>query len=52
LIVFIDDATSRLTALHFSPTETMKAYLIALKQHVLAHGAPLAEPAGKIWTTR
>jgi transposase len=42
LIVFIDDATSRLTALHFSPTETMKAYLIALKQHVLAHGAPLA----------
>lgn len=42
LIVFIDDATSRLLALHFSPTETAKAYLTALKQYVLTHGIPLA----------
>ena len=27
LIVFIDDATSRLTALHFAPVESGKAYL-------------------------
>ncbi len=42
LIVFIDDATSRLTALQFAPAETTKAYLEALRAHVLAHGRPLA----------
>lgn len=42
LIVFIDDATSRLTALHFAPSETTRAYLAALRSHVLAHGRPLA----------
>ena len=42
LIVFIDDATSRLTALQFAPAETTKAYLSALRAHVLAHGVPLA----------
>ena len=42
LIVFIDDATSRLTGLHFAPAETTRAYLVALKSHVLAHGCPLA----------
>ena len=42
LIVFIDDATSRLTALHFAPTETTKAYIFALRTHILSHGAPLA----------
>ena len=42
LIVFIDDATSRLIALHFSLTETTRAYLTALRQYVLAHGMPLA----------
>lgn len=42
LIVFIDDATGRLTALRFAPAETTRAYLLALREHVLAHGAPLA----------
>jgi transposase len=42
LIVFIDDATSRLTALRFAPTETTRAYLEALRSHVLAYGCPLA----------
>src|SRR5271157_4426048 len=42
LIVFIDDATSRLTALHFAPSETTRAYLATLRSHVLAHGCPLA----------
>ena len=42
LTVFIDDATSRLVALHFSPTETTAAYLTALKSYVLAQGIPLA----------
>ena len=42
LIVFIDDATGRLTRLQFAPAETTKAYLQALEAHVLAHGLPLA----------
>ena len=42
LTVFIDDATSRLMALHFSETETTEAYVTALKSYVLAHGMPLA----------
>ena len=42
LIVFIDDATSRLLALLFVPSETTEAYLTALKGYVLLHGIPLA----------
>jgi transposase len=42
LIVFIDDATGRLTALRFAPSETRRAYLEALRSHVLEHGCPLA----------
>ena len=42
LIVFIDDATGRLSALRFAPAETTRAYLEALKAHILAHGCPLA----------
>jgi transposase len=42
LIVFIDDATSRLTALRFAPAETTRAYLETLRSHVLEHGLPLA----------
>jgi len=42
LIVFIDDATGRLTPLRFAPVETGRAYLEALRDHVLAHGCPLA----------
>ena len=47
LIVFIDDATSRLTALHFAPVETAQAYLEALRSHVLEHGRPLAFYSGR-----
>jgi transposase len=42
LIVFIDDATGRLTSLRFVPAETTRAYLETLRAHVLAHGVPLA----------
>ena len=42
LIVFIDDATGRLTALRFAPVESGKAYLDALRDQVLTHGCPLA----------
>jgi transposase len=42
LIVFIDDATSRLTALHFAPVESGEAYLAALREQILTHGRPLA----------
>jgi transposase len=42
LIVFVDDATSRLIALHFAPAECTAAYLDALRDQVLVHGRPLA----------
>jgi hypothetical protein len=42
LIVFIDDATGRLTALRFVPAETTRGYLEALRGHILEHGRPLA----------
>jgi hypothetical protein len=42
LIVFIDDATNRLTALRFVPVESSQAYLAMLREHVLRHGTPLA----------
>ena len=42
LIVFIDDATSKLTALHFSPTETTQAYMEVTKAHLTRYGRPAA----------
>ncbi len=42
LIVFIDDATGRLTTLHMAKAETTQAYTIALRRHLLAYGRPLA----------
>jgi transposase len=42
LIVFIDDATSRLTGLRFVPAETTRGYLETLRSHILEHGSPLA----------
>lgn len=42
LIVFIDDATGRLTGLRFVPAETTRAYIETLRDHVLSHGVPLA----------
>lgn len=42
LIVFIDDATGRLTALRFAPAETTRAYVETLRDHVVSHGLPLA----------
>jgi hypothetical protein len=41
LIVFIDDATGRLTALRFAPVESGQAYLEALRHQVLRLGRPL-----------
>ena len=42
LLVFIDDATGRLTQLRFAPTETTLGYMRVLHDHILAHGAPVA----------
>ena len=42
LLVFIDDATGRLTQLRFTPTETTLGYLRVLHDHILAHGVPAA----------
>jgi transposase len=42
LLVFIDDATGRLTGLLFAQAETTRGYLELLRSHILAHGVPLA----------
>ena len=40
LLVFIDDATGRLTQLRFTPTETTLGYMRVLHDHIRAHGVP------------
>jgi len=42
LLVFIDDATGRLTQLRFTPTETTLGYMRVLHDHIQAHGVPAA----------
>ena len=42
LLVFIDDATGKLTQLRFMPTETTLGYMQVLHDHILAHGVPVA----------
>jgi len=42
LLVFIDDATGRLTQLRFTPTETTLGYMRVLHEHIQAHGVPAA----------
>ena len=42
LIVFIDDATSRLLYLRFVPAETTQAYMEALGTYLSAYGRPVA----------
>lgn len=40
--VMIDDATSMITALYFSETETLNAYFFAFEEHLKQYGRPLA----------
>jgi hypothetical protein len=40
LLVFIDDATSKVTALHFCEQETLKDYFRALDYHLKEYGLP------------
>ena len=42
LLVFIDDATGRLTQLRFEPAETTLGYMRVLHDHILGHGVPVA----------
>jgi transposase len=42
LLVDVDDATSRLLALHFAPQETTDAYFMLVRAHIRSHGVPLA----------
>lgn len=41
LIVFIDDATSKLVALHFVEAECTQGYFDAIRKHIEKHGRPL-----------
>ncbi len=38
LLVFIDDATGKLTSMHLSQEETLEAYFTTLKQHIQRYG--------------
>ncbi|WP_186149235.1 ISNCY family transposase [Burkholderia gladioli] len=42
LLVFVDDATSRLMALHFTATESTFSYFEAIDKYLKAHGKPVA----------
>jgi transposase len=42
LLVYIDDATSQLMALHFTPTESTFGYFEATRQYLQRHGKPVA----------
>ena len=42
LTAFIDDATGRVLAARFDPTETTQGYLGVLRRHIEQHGVPLA----------
>ena len=42
LMAFIDDATSRITAAQFAPTENSLTYRELIEQHVWRYGIPLA----------
>jgi len=42
LIVFIDDATSELVGLHFSPTETTQSYMKTLANYLNQFGRPVS----------
>ena len=42
LTAFIDDATGRVLAAGFDPTETTQGYLGVLRSHIEQHGVPLA----------
>jgi hypothetical protein len=42
LIVFIDDATGELLALHFAPAETTEAYMSVLRAYLGTHGRPVS----------
>lgn len=42
LLVFVDDATSKLVALHFAEVECTQAYFEAVEQHLKRYGRPLA----------
>ncbi|MGF6880406.1 hypothetical protein OKW35_009940 [Paraburkholderia sp. MM5477-R1] len=44
--MFIDDATSRLMALHFSATESTFSYLEAMRSYLEQHGKPVVNRSG------
>jgi hypothetical protein len=47
LLLFIDDATSRIMYMRFVPAETTEAYMMALRGYISRHGRPVALYADK-----
>lgn len=42
LLVYVDDATSKLMVLHMAPSESTYTYMIATEKYISQHGKPLA----------
>ncbi|MES2215630.1 MAG: ISNCY family transposase, partial [Pseudomonadota bacterium] len=52
LLVFIDDATSKIMQLYFTTSESMHTYFLATKAYVTKHGRPLAFYSDKLGVFR
>ena len=48
LLVYVDDATSKLMHLHFVASESMQTYFLATKYYIKKHGRPLAFYSDKL----
>ena len=48
LLVYVDDATSKLTNLYFAPSESMHTHCIATKGHIERYGKPIAFYSDKL----
>ncbi len=52
LLVYVDDATSKIMQLYFTTTESMQTYFIATKAYIKQHGRPLAFYSDKLGVFR
>ena len=52
LLVYVDDATSKLMQLQFVASESMHAYFLATKGYINKHGRPLAFYSDKLGVFR
>ena len=52
LLVYVDDATSMLTSLYFTPRESTHTYFLATQQHIETYGKPVTFYSDKLGVFR